>query len=798
MVRTSPGAVGREGPMVPTPAMPRSLIRFVDLAEIDDLVAAFRTALDIPVSLLGAHGEVVSGAQAFCRHCMPSDWHQGVLPFVATGGQFTCRHGLSCLIVPVRARHGDPLAAVAVGPIRLTRVEDVVDDTRPEGESAAQAGSRGEPAAALFPYTRAEAAARLLARSFETIAREAEIAGESADLEAVHQQSNRDLSVLYAVARALNSSADVQTMLDQLVAMLGELLDGDVVVIGLIEGHELVNSASSGLRTLEAKQGRLKLGEGLAGRVAQSGQPLVTLDMQADPREYMTATNTREQLHGYLGVPIQPGERTIGVLSLYYRRARLASEGEMHVLAHIAELIGIALRPPGVVPGDSPASGPPCLMDHARPNQRAMARIHEIHDQLSQIVLHDGGLSAIVTTLARLLNAQVALEDASHHLLASGEPNPSTNTARNTVERSNGAVTPPQATLDQEVQLLYAVAREARKPSTFPAIPRVGITRGRIVAPVLVGADLLGYLVIADEPSLQVDTQMLAISHATTVIALEMLKQRTSIEFERRLRGETLEELVDGDFHDIDRLHRKAEFLGHNLAVPHVLIAISVNRTEIAGNAARRVSRASSTDILQDVASIHGKNAMLMSRSDGVGLALPIVAGDMAEARRVVTAFQRDALRRGIDGIRIGVGRLCLRLEDYPHAWVEARRALDFARSLDVPQGMVVYDDLGVSRLLLDLPDVSEAVTFAHQLLAPLEAHDEKHKTLLLETLEAFLAVNGVLQRAASALSIHVNTLTYRLQRIQELTGLDLRDSDNRLEAHVAVKIRRVVRRAAV
>lgn len=784
--------------MPPTPA-PRTLRRYVDLSEIDDLIAAFRIALGIPVSLLGSEGDVISGTQDFCGDCRSAPWQAGVLSLLGAGGQFTCPHGLSCLVAPVRARHGESLAAVAVGPLHLPQGPGNVADIYRHVDVETQADARDQFRSPSITHQRAEAAARLLVRTFETIAREAEIASESADLEAVHRQANRDLSILYAVARALNSSAELQTMLEQLVAVLSDMLDGDVVIVGLVERNELVNTASSGLRTLEAKQGRLKLGEGLAGRVVQSGQPLVTRDMQADPREYMTATNTREQLHGYVGVPVQSGKTIVGALSLYYRHPRLASDGEIQILAQISELIGIAIERASRDTEVGHAAGTlHALQDQAKSHERAMARIHEIHDQLSQIVLHDGGLHAIVTALAHLLNAQVALEDAFHHPLACSVASPASDYARDLGSGSNLAVTPPHAITDREVQLLYAVARESRKPLMFPAMPQIGISRSRIVAPVLVGVDLLGYLTIADEQSLQDDTQILAISHATTVIALEMMKQRTSIEFERRLRGEMLEELVDGDYQDISRLYRKAELLGHNLLVPHVLVAIAAHHTEITSTSSRRISRTSTTDILQDVASIQGKSAMLMSRSDGVGLALPTSSGDMSEARSIVTALHRDALRRGLDTIKIGVGRLCFRPVDYPTAWTEARRALDFARSLDALQSIVVYEDLGVSRLLLDLPDSSDAVKFANRLLAPLEKHDAKHHGMLLDTLEAFLSANGVLQHAAASLSIHVNTLSYRLQRIQELTGLDLRDSDCRLEAHIAIKIRNAVQRSLV
>ena len=60
--------------------------------------------------------------------------------------------------------------------------------------------------------------------------------------------------------------------------------------------------------------------------------------------------------------------------------------------------------------------------------------------------------------------------------------------------------------------------------------------------------------------------------------------------------------------------------------------------------------------------------------------------------------------------------------------------------------------------------------------------------------IHAYARCAGVLQHAAAAMSVHVNTLAYRLQRIRELLDVDLQDSDARLGLHMAVKIRHTQR----
>ncbi len=80
---------------------------------------------------------------------------------------------------------------------------------------------------------------------------------------------------------------------------------------------------------------------------------------------------------------------------------------------------------------------------------------------------------------------------------------------------------------------------------------------------------------------------------------------------------------------------------------------------------------------------------------------------------------------------------------------------------------------------------------FHDELLAPLKLKDRAGA--LLKTLEAYLSTNGSPTDAALRLHLHRNTVLYRLSRIQEILGLDLRDPDVRLSLHLALKISHVL-----
>ena len=83
-----------------------------------------------------------------------------------------------------------------------------------------------------------------------------------------------------------------------------------------------------------------------------------------------------------------------------------------------------------------------------------------------------------------------------------------------------------------------------------------------------------------------------------------------------------------------------------------------------------------------------------------------------------------------------------------------------------------------------------DAVAHAlRELLAPLETYDTKHDTDLVHTLHVYVQQGGNIAATAEALFLHRNSVAYRLQRIQEVGGLQLRDMEirNQLLAGLAL-----------
>jgi DNA-binding PucR family transcriptional regulator len=138
----------------------------------------------------------------------------------------------------------------------------------------------------------------------------------------------------------------------------------------------------------------------------------------------------------------------------------------------------------------------------------------------------------------------------------------------------------------------------------------------------------------------------------------------------------------------------------------------------------------------------------------------------------------------------MGVGRIRSGLDGIRQSHQDARQALTIGRRLYGPSNVTRFERLGVYRLIYAAEQLPELETFQAEALGSLLEYDRSHGAELVKTLEAFFTANCSPKEAATLLHVHRNTVLYRLERIAEITGLDLNASDVRLRLHLALHVR--------
>lgn len=422
-----------------------------------------------------------------------------------------------------------------------------------------------------------------------------------------------------------------------------------------------------------------------------------------------------------------------------------------------------------------------------------LKRSFEIHRRFTELVLDGKGMNEICRTLADLLEAAVVVEDASFHLLAhaGGEGDPH---RRETIARHG---TPHRVLFDPQIQAVLRRVADARGPLKVPPYPHLGMHRERIIAPITAANQVLGYISIVDPPPAQEELAFMAVEQGAIVMALALSKEREVAEAEGRVRGEFLEDLTHGTYGDEAAAHRRARHIGYPLAGSHVLMAVDIDgfsdyirERQLTEETIQALKRDFARRVTGAVKAPYPR-ALFSSRSDTVYALLPIGA-DSGEVRARVAALGttvRDSVQQWKPGFTVSVAFSgpAEAPAGVASAYREVTSVLDTLARFGRSDQVVSVPELGLTGLLAAVND-DRLLDYAHRHLSKLAEHDRTRSGQLVETLRAYLE-SGEQQAAAKRLSVHPNTLRYRLDRIREISGLELDDPETRLNLTVALRI---------
>ncbi|MFE1027324.1 PucR family transcriptional regulator [Streptomyces sp. NPDC058818] len=152
----------------------------------------------------------------------------------------------------------------------------------------------------------------------------------------------------------------------------------------------------------------------------------------------------------------------------------------------------------------------------------------------------------------------------------------------------------------------------------------------------------------------------------------------------------------------------------------------------------------------------------------------------------------REPLSAGLDGdgrVTLGVSAAVHSAEGLRGALEEARHARRVAAARPGRVCAAGHQELASHVLLLPFVPDDVRRAFTARLLDPLRDYDRRHRAELIPTLEAFLDSDGSWTRCASRLHLHVNTLRYRVGRIEQLTGRDLSRLEDKLDFFLALRM---------
>ncbi len=299
--------------------------------------------------------------------------------------------------------------------------------------------------------------------------------------------------------------------------------------------------------------------------------------------------------------------------------------------------------------------------------------------------------------------------------------------------------------------------------------------------PIEVGGRSLGRLVLYRGSIGSLDR--IYAREAAEMCGVEMLRRLSRRETEVRLGVTLVDRLLEEEV-DEDGLISRFLHLGYDPSPDRCHVVVAVGATE--GSEGEDTAGETLERDLRRAAQLEGPVVLsLLYRESHLLFCGFDASVNESQARRWI--------RRVLSNIQLdqelGVSRIVQGLEGLREGARQALGAWELGQKIAGCGGACYYEELGLYRLLADLRDRDSLDRFCEDVLGPLLRYDAANGTELVHTLEIFFRENSNVSQAAQALYVHRNTLTYRLDRIAEITGLDLNDAEARLCLQLALKI---------
>ena len=261
--------------------------------------------------------------------------------------------------------------------------------------------------------------------------------------------------------------------------------------------------------------------------------------------------------------------------------------------------------------------------------------------------------------------------------------------------------------------------------------------------------------------------QLLSVSFAS-------IKQYYDEKYDRSnfIKNVILDNILPGD------IYLKARELHFNSEVSRVCLLIKiVSKTDV-----------SAYDIIQNLFPDKSKDFVININEYEIALVKEIKADtESRDLEKLASSISDTLSSEFYTHCVVGIGTTVTGIKDLARSFKEAQSALEVAKVFDTERTIVSYDNLGIARLIYQLP-MSLCEMFIREVFGdevPQILDDEE----AMSTISKFFENNLNISETARQLYVHRNTLVYRLERIEKSIGLDIRTFDDAMIFKIATMV---------
>ena len=395
-----------------------------------------------------------------------------------------------------------------------------------------------------------------------------------------------------------------------------------------------------------------------------------------------------------------------------------------------------------------------------------------IHNQLLSLVLAGKGLNGLIQVFSSLINYPLLVIDERGNLLAEA-----------------GFSHQP----DEAVQIIssFLIRRQQISFAHFNKAQELVNGEQRLYAvPLEANHALGGYLLVAQNSFPLDEQELVLLDDASTIFALEITKLNAKFEAEKQVRGELLDYLLSGNQINSDVVIHWAKDLNFDLTKRSLIFyaATEAGQDPDWEPFKSRIHYAAHHHIFE----YPGCVLTMIKNNCLIGLVNieedPPFKLLFDLLQRLLTEVNHS--HQYIPGqISIGVGRAVDHIEDVRTSYQDAKTALRIGNILHGADKPHFFEELGSYAMLYHLRGFDQGRDFVDMVLGPLLKYDQGKKGQLFYTLTEYFNHNCNIRKTAEGIFVHRNSLLYRLQQIEKLTGKDLSSCMDRFDLLLSVRL---------
>lgn len=409
-----------------------------------------------------------------------------------------------------------------------------------------------------------------------------------------------------------------------------------------------------------------------------------------------------------------------------------------------------------------------------------LIKIEKIHNELIDVMLRGGSFKEILESIHRTIGNTVAIKDEIFNVIVA--------------HGSEEKILEIETKLKDEKLMHPLLNMTIIDDQLFE--DRVK----RIIIPIYVDERYYGYLSIWEDNKKLTSIEISSLESSIPVIALHILKKISIFEIESRHKVEFFDDLLSKDEKKQQLAVDRAALFDFDRKLGYSAIVISIKNIngfvkETLNNSTFLYQLNSKImHIIERLSRNKAWKCVYGNKSDQIILLYGTASTKSgSQVKKEVKDFANSLIKRVGEEIRdisisIGIGRFHKEPKHLWKSYIEAKRCIQ-NKGLNDKSEYMHFDDLGIYRIfhLEEMED--ELNQFYRDTLEPLVIYDRDKGSELVKTLQAYFQCGGNFKKISEEMFTHYNTIVYRMQRIKDITGMNLENPNERLNLQVAFKI---------